>query len=292
MRMRWVLACPVWGARYIETFLTATLPAINAALREAKGNARFIIHTDDPAAFIGAQFGGPVEFRPVFAGRCLYSTFGNCHREVLQMAEHGDYIAFLTADIIVSRECFANAEARFAEGKRAVVVTAARTLATPAECPVGASAREVLEFSFGHRHPVTDGCFWGKGRNPVTWAVYFEGKNSTVLRAFHLHPFAVVADRPLYFDRETVDLDLLDCFDREEIHVVTSPDEMAFAEISGLDKSLPQGEPLCVASVVRWARAHTTPLQRWLFTHRIVVRGTGDDHVDEAPAAEILRHLA
>jgi hypothetical protein len=63
---------------------------------------------------------------------------------------------------------------------------------------------------------------------------------------------------------------------------------MAFAEISGPEKDIPQGEPLNVNSVVRWARGNTTPLQRWLFTHRLIISGNGDDHLDEEPAAEIL----
>jgi hypothetical protein len=92
----------------------------------------------------------------------------------------------------------------------------------------------------------------------------------------------------LYFNRETVDLDLLERFERDEIHVVTDPAEMSFAEISGLDKAIPQGQELCINSVVRWAKQNTTPIQRWLFGHRIVVSGTGDDHLDEAPATEIL----
>lgn len=286
--MTWVIGCPVWGEKYIHKFLTATLPAINAALSEVQGDIRFVIHTDDFPAFIGAPFRGKVEFHPVPYGRCLYSTFGNAHREILELAEDGDAIAFLTADIIVSKECFKNAESRFKEGKRAIVVTAARTMAEPEECPIGVSSRDLLEFSFTHKHPVTEGCYWGKGRNTVTWAIYFEGERGTVCRAFHLHPFAVVNDRPLYFNRETVDLDLLECFEREEIHVVCDADEMSFAEISGNEKSLPLGNPLCVDSVVRWARHNTTALQRWLFQHRICVRGRPDDRLDEEPCREIL----
>ncbi len=286
--MNWLLSCPVWGDQYIETFKVATLPALNAALKDIAGPVRFVIHTDNPAAFIGAPFKGSVRFLPVPVEKCLYTTFGNCHREILEIADDGECIAFLTADIVVSKECFVNAERRFDSGKRAIVVTAARTLATPIECPIGATSRDLLEWSFTHLHPVTQGCYWGVGRNPVTWAMYFEGQSGTVLRAFHLHPAFVVNDRPLYFDRTTVDLDLLERYSHEEIHVVVDPSEMSFAEISGLDKSLPQGIPLCVDSVVAWARHHTTPMHRHLFTHRIVVRGTGDDHLDEEPAREIL----
>lgn len=286
--MRWMIGVPVWGSQYIERFIRGTLPAINAALREIDGDVRFVVHTDDPSAFVGVGFRGRVQFYPVPWGNCLYTTFGNAHRELLELAGDGDALVFLTADIVVSRECFANAERRFAEGKRAIVVTAARTLATEVDCPVGMSARELIEWSFAHRHPVTDGCYWGKGRNTVTWAIYFEGEHGTVLRAFHLHPFAVLNDRPLYFDRETVDLDLLERYGPREIHVVTDPDEMAFAEVSGLDKDVPQGDVLNTNSVVDWARGNTTRLHRWLFQHRIVVRGSDGDHLDEAPAAEIL----
>lgn len=286
--MQWLITVPCWGSEYIEKFKTCTLPSINSALSEIKSPARFVIHTENPNAFVGAEFKGPVEFHAVPLGRCLYTTFGNAHREILELAEDGECIAFLTADIIVSKECFANAEKRFRDGKRAIVITAARTLAKPIECPIGASSVDLLEWSFSHKHPVTEGCYWGRGRNTVTWALYFEGEHGTVLRAFHLHPFALVNDRPLYFNRETVDLDLLERFSHDEIHVVTDPSEMSFAEISGAEKSIPQGVPLCVDSTVAWARHHTTKLHRWLFGHRIVIRGTAEDTHDVAPAEEIL----
>lgn len=106
-----------------------------------------------------------------------------------------------------------------------------------------------------------------------------------------MHPFAVVNSRVLWFDRETVDLDLLERFSHDEIHVVVDPDEIAFAEISGLEKAIPQTVPLCVGSVVSWSMNYTTSLHRYLFTHRIVVEGTGEDHLDEAPCNEILRIL-
>ena len=286
--MNFVIGVPVWGEWYTKIFLQATLPSLNAALESISGKARFVIHTDKPESFADAKFKGDVEFYPVPIGRELYLTFGNCHRELLELADDGDAIVFMTADIIVSQECFINSEKRFDEGKRAIIITAARTLATPEECPIGAKSQDLLAFSFNHLHPVTGGCYWGAGRNIVTWAVYFKGEHGTVLRAFHLHPMVVLNDRPLYFNRETVDLDLLDRFEKNEIHVVTDPTEMSFAEISGLNKSIPQGQEICINSVVGWAKGNTTPIQRWLFSHKILISGTADDHLDEAPATEIL----
>jgi hypothetical protein len=107
-----------------------------------------------------------------------------------------------------------------------------------------------------------------------------------------MHPFAVVNDRHLWFNRETCDLDLLERFSRDEIYVACDPDEFAWAEISGLEKAIPQlPMPVSVGSIVSWARLHTTPLQRWLFGHRILVSGTDQDHLDEAPCKQVLEIL-
>jgi hypothetical protein len=288
----WLISIAAWGEHYRHKLIAGALPSINAAIDYAKADVKFISHTDSPEAFDDVVFNGAIEFRPVHPVSCAYTSYGNCDRDVLDRAPEGCYIAFLTSDIIISREFFANAEKRFAEGKRAIVGSAARTLVDPAHCPAGFESRALLDWSFSHKHPVTEGCFWARGRNLVTWCLYFEGPHGTVARAFHLHPFAVVNDRYLFFQRETVDLDLLERFTHDEIHVVTDADECSFAEISGLEKTIPHREPLCIGSVISWAIGHTTELQRWLFAnHRIVVSGTGEDNLDIEPCNEISRIL-
>lgn len=271
------------------------LPSINAALAHATGPIKFILHTDDPGAFANVHFAGEIEFRH-FVGRgdAPYNSYGNCDRMALESAEEGTNIAFLTSDIMVSVEFFANAEKRFAQGYSAIVGHAARTLVAPENCPAGLHARQLLDWGLSRerRHPVTAGCFFGKGYNLVAWCQYFEGPHGIIARAFHMHPFAVVNNRYLWFDRETCDLDLLERFERDEIYVACNPDEFAWAEVSGLEKSIPQmPEPVSIGSVISWSRHYTTPLQRWLFGHRILVQGTDEDHLDEAPCTQILEIL-
>lgn len=290
----WLIAVPCWGDSYREKFLTGILPSINEALSDIRGKVRFIVHTDKPEDFFAVSFPGPVDLRSQPEGACLYTAFGNAHRDALAAAKDGECIAFLTSDIVVSKECFVAAEKRFNEGKRAIVVTAARTISLPKECPAGMASRNLLEWSFARQHPVTAGCYYGKGTNLVSWCTYFEGKNGTVARAFHLHPFACLKDRPLTFPiaDTTIDLSFLETnYGRSEIHVVTDADEMSVAEISGDEKQPIVGTTVGVGSIVAWAQYNTTPFQRWLFEHRIVVRGTGEDTLDEIPCREVLAAL-
>ena len=292
----WVISLCAWGSNYHEKLLKVALPSINAALEYANISAQFYIYTDDEKALCGAYLRGDVEFRPVDHAKEAdhYRTYGNCDQTTLQTAPEDCRIAFLTSDIIVNLEFFANAEKRFAQGKRAIIGSAARTLAALEDCPIGLPARKLLDWSFSRerRHPVTEGCFWGRGRNLVAWCTYFEGPHGIVAHAFHLHPFAVVNDRVLYFNGVTCDLDLIDRFTHDELYVACDPEEFAFAEISGLEKVIPQlPAPISIISIANWAKNWTTPMQRFLFTHRIVVQGDGSDHLDEGPCEDILTLL-
>lgn len=291
----WVISLCAWGSNYHEKLLKVALPSINAALEYANISAQFYIYTDDEKALSGANFRGDVEFRPVDHAREAdhYRTYGNCDQTTLQTAPEDAMIAFLTSDIIISREFFSASEKRFAEGKSCIIGTAARTLAHPDTAPPGLTSRDLLNWSFDpvRRHPVTDGCIFGVGKNIVTWCLYFPGPHGVVARAFHLHPFSLVNNRCLWFNRETIDLDLMERFSYDEVHVVVDADEMAFAEISGSEKSILQTVPLSVTSVAYWARNFATPMQRWLFGHRIVVQGDGSDHLDEGPCEDILALL-
>ncbi len=220
----WVISLCAWTPYYRAKLKMVALPSINAALAHATGPIQFILHTDVDIRL----------FQP--DPSALYQSFGNADRLALESAPEDANIAFLTSDIMVSKEFFRACEKRFVEGKRAIVGHAARTLVALEDCPAGLSARQLLDFSLcrEHRHPVTAGCVFGEGRNTVAWCTYWEGPKGTVARFFHAHPFAVVNDRALWFDRETVDLDLLERFTKDEIHVVVDADEVAFAELRRL----------------------------------------------------------
>jgi hypothetical protein len=94
--------------------------------------------------------------------------------------------------------------------------------------------------------------------------------------AFHLHPLAVINDRPLNFKHETIDNDLLECFFREEVHVVTRG-ELALCEVSVPDKRVSLGKVLDDGYIAYWASLKASALHRWLFSHRIALTGDGAD---------------
>jgi hypothetical protein len=296
--MTWIVPIPIWGSRwYFDKFIHAALPSINAALEHAAREARFIIHTDQPEFLKKGKYCGTLETRPIQTLECLYHTYGNCNRQVLDVANDGEHIAFLASDILVSQEFFKASEARFEQGKRAVVGTAARTIPN-GKFPIGASSRRLLDWSFAsqRQHEVTKGCYWGRGKNAVSWMTYFEGQRGTVGRAFHLHPFAVHVDRYLWFGKTTVDLDLLERFTHDEIHVVTDIDEMSFCELSGHEKAIQQrSEPISERSILSWCNHPTTcllPIHKWMFAnHRIVVQGDGSDMLDVEPCRQVIEAL-
>ncbi len=301
----WVISIAAWTPHYRAKLKLVALPSINAALAHATGPIQFILHTDEPGDFADVHFAGSInirKFEPILGTHLnsneSYESYGNADRLAIEIVPDDAYIAFLPSDVMVSREFFAASEKRFTQGKRAIVGSAARTLVAPEDCPAGLSARELLDFSFlkEHRHPVTQGCWYGQGKNKIAWMTYWEGPHGIVGHAFHLHPFAVKNDRVLFFNASTIDIDLLNRFSRDEIHIVTDPSEMSFAEISGLEKMLPLiapqlPDPVSIGSIVSWGRHYASPLHRWFFSHRIVVQGTGEDHLDEGPANEILRIL-
>ena len=295
----WYISLAAWGEFYRRKLKLIALPSIKEALVYATEPAQIILHTDEPDDFADTHFPCEVIFRRFQGGTegvAIYNSLGQADKMAIELVPKGANIAFITSDVMVSREFFAASEKRLAEGARCIVGHAARTLVALDDCPAGLDARKLLDFCFlkEHRHPITAGCFYGQGTNQIAWMTYFEGPHGIVARAFHLFPFAVKNDRHLSnFGGPTVDSDLFELFSRDEIYVACDPNEMAWAEISGLERcEMPQlSNPSSIDSIVEYARRAATPLQRWIFSHRVIVQGTGDDHLDEEPANEILRIL-
>lgn len=277
--MTWIVSIPAWGPMHVAKLLAHTLPSVRFALRVAGVKARILIHTDQGAHIVQAANGEDIDVAPVPGQGDLYQRFGDCHRDAIARAAEGDRVALLCADMAVSRELFSACEARFGDGKRAVVAAATRTLANEPP-PIGASSYELLAWTMRWPHPMVRACFWGE-RSQTPWAVYFRNGDHITLRGFHLHPVAVVKDRALPF-HGTLDIDLLDNYGRHEIHVVTSPDELSLAERSPPDRPFREMRfPMTAASIAEWASTRATPLHWWLSTHRIIVAGAGetDDQV-------------
>lgn len=284
----WLISTPVWGARCVDAYVGKALPAIKAALKEVGGNARFVVHTDQPSAIMGA-IGGNTIARPVPEGHNAWDKAGKANREAAEIAKPGEAVAFINADMVPSREVFAASEARFAQGKRLIMMAASRTLG--GDVPVGVSSAELLDWTMEHRHPAIRECFWGTGRSVIPWAMYFERGDDIVLRGFHLHPFALLKDRDLVF-QGTIDLDMPDNFKSNEVHLITDRNEASFAELSPPERTFPLlPGPLTGGDIVHWARRNSTPLHRWMFGQRIVIKGGGADIGDVAICDEILKAL-
>ncbi len=118
----WLIAAPAWGTRCVDLFIERALPAIMCAGDGISGKLRFVVHTDEPERIEAAL--GKLEYwlYPVPPGKTPHESFGLAHREAIDLARHGECIAFINADMVASVEVFAAAERRFAVGKRMIMM--------------------------------------------------------------------------------------------------------------------------------------------------------------------------
>ncbi len=294
---RWIISVPCWGDYHVNTFLKYVLPSLRVAIKEAGVHAHLIVHTEDQRVYIAAYMMPynelEIELRTPPHTSNQHVTYGNCHRDVIRSARPGDRIMLMNADIVVSRETFSACEQRFAEGKGLIVAAATRCLFKPGVVPeIGAKARDLLAWSLLVKHPSVAQCFWGTGHTMIPWAIYFQSDSGVVIRGFHLHPLAFIKRDDLTFHGTSLDEHLVEEFSEDESHVVTSPDEFGLAELSPpayLFKLLTR--PMTEKTVYNWAMHRATARHRWLFKHRIVVSGTGDDQSDVEPCNLILEKL-
>ena len=287
----WLVALPVWGDRYHELFADKVWPSIARALAGVSGRVRYCVHTDNPdkiRALIGndanALFLWPV------AGD-TWMSYAQAHREAASFARNGEAIAFLNADILTSQECFAAAEARFAEGKRAFVMQATRTVGDVfGNTPPPATARELLAWSLTFMHNIHREMIHPQGQSTVPSVLYFTDGANVILRGFFLHPFAMLKQGRLAFNG-TIDQDGLDDLPIEAIHVVTDPDEAALAEISvNAARRLPSlPHPMSDQTILHWAIGSTSKHHREFFKRRIVLYGSGDTTCDAAADVIVLK---
>lgn len=291
----WLIGLPAWGDRYLDALLRYTIPSILACDRP-QTPLRIIVHTDQPEPVSQALRGIDHVIRPVLYvdGKISYSSMSAAHQEVMGMAAPGDFVTLMCADVIFSKECFVAAERRFAEGYKAVACTGTRTVGplfgNPP--PLGMSAAELLHWAVVHFHPIMTQCTWPHGRTQVPSQLYFETDDGVVARVFTPCLFAVVNDRNLHFTG-TIDRDLLECFERSEIHVVTTRDELAVVEVSPMHKSFGfTKDPMTPQTIARWSHeVGLRPLNYWFFDHCIEMTGTSDGR-DRVFADEVLREVA
>lgn len=274
MTAKWLLALPCWGDTYVDRFIKSTLPGIEVSLLFAGSpDVEFVVQTDQSERLAEALGGYPTTFYPAPRKGDKYQQFGDAHRQAAEVAKPGQWVMFLTADVMLSREVFLACERRFTEGKKAIACCSTRTYSNHAPS-AGMTAPKLLDWTMVHKHETIEAAFWGgNGRPPST--MYFQNGDDITLRCFHMHPLAVVKDRDLAFTG-TLDQDLLDRFSTSEIHVVTDRYELALAEMSPKHiRWHPAAKPLDAEDIADWARRATTPMNRWLSQHRIVIQGEG-----------------
>jgi hypothetical protein len=221
---------------------------------------------------------------------------GYCHQQAISRANPSEAVAIINADFSISVETFSACEQRFAAGKKLIMAAATRTLSKH-KPPIGAKSRDLLAWVWANRHPVMTEAIWGSGRSRTLSCLHFVDGDVVVVRAFHLHPIAFVRQAGLSFAGITIDDGLIDCFARDEVHVVTDPDELALAECSPADYSGSGFRDIVITPehVALWAnkvkgpnRVRVTAAHKWLFTHRISIKGAGKEIGDTAVAQEIL----
>lgn len=278
---KWLIAVPCWGDSYRARFLDVTLPGIKAALSHA-GNpeAAFVIQTDDQGAFKDALDGFEVAYQTAPTQGDKYSQFGDAHRSALAAAQPGQWVMLMTADAMLSREAFAACESRFNDGKKAVAIWGPATWSETPPLP-GMDGASLMAWGVENLHDIVKAAFWGGTGMPPSFKLFRNGDNITA-RCFHMHPLAVVKDRDLSFS-STCDVDLLDCYATEDIHVVTHPSEMAVIEMSPRIRPHSRAkQPVGANDVALWARRRASPMHRWLSTHRLIIAGSGETYDEDA----------
>lgn len=296
-KRRMIIVVPAWGS-YVKTFLGPVLrshkEAIALMTRELAGTVevRYVVVTDQQAPIAKALEGFDLTLAPIVAPpqNRLFNMLCEGHARGIDVARKGDRIVFLNADIMVSRETFLAVERRFRKGKKAVVCGGTRTVLGPLTwAPGPLPARALAKWAFEHPHAITKNFMWGSGTTTHPSVVYFQNGPNVVLRGFHIHPLAVIKDRELTF-HGSVDLNLIDAYKREEIHVVTDVDELSIAEISIKGKGHYQSERvLDVSQIVSWAMRGASPMHWWNFRHRIMIAGDGAEVSDSEVADQVLR---
>lgn len=283
----WIISLPAWGDRCVTHVVKSVFPALDVALRHAgigRSDVLFLVHTDQIGRVTAVLKGYDSYYRPEFSGKSRYHQLTLCNREAISYAKSGDRVALINADTICSKEVFAAANERFNAGVKLIITSSIRTSAS-GRVPIGAEARQLLDWAWTNRHHWIEDCVWGRGKSTALSNIFFTSQydRDVIQRAFHLQPFAFqrTAENVLNFDGLTVDDGLISKFKFKDIHVVTDPDEMSFAEMSPPGQMFKQHGPINAEAVVHWAnapvigrRGYNADIPHlWLFKHRICLRG-------------------
>lgn len=287
-----MIGIPVWGQRYRDVFVDCAWPALAAAIERLAQPVRVLIHTDsevDLRARLPANQYATFEFCAVPA-ESKYVALQQSHGDAINRAALGDKVVLLNADIVVSGNLLVRCDEHFQQGRQAVVLIGIRTVQGEAP-PVDAEPRALLAWAWLHRHQIIRDLEWGTGCSVLPTNLFFANEKGVVARAFHQHPVALLKTKEVRFV-STIDGDLLDHVPRDTIHVVTEPDDLSMLEISPADKAFGVARtPMTIAAVARTMISRASPLHRWLFQQRVVVRGHAHGELDNQTAMGVLSEM-
>lgn len=275
----------------MRDMLALALPSVQQAAARATVTPHLIVHTNQPDV-VGPHipWAWTHELRDV-GNEPTYVTLQESHADAVQSAESGDYVLLLNADLVVSGNIIQACQEHFSRGMQAVVLSGIRTVKQDERPPLGAEPRALLEWAWAHRHRIIRDLEWGTGRSMLPSNIFFESNGAVCARGFHLHPVAIVKQETTSF-QSTIDGDLLDCFSRDKIHVVTDPDDCSMLEVSPEKRRFPVGRGTMTSfGVARSMLKRASDTHKWLFMHRLGVVGDYQSDEDERVAAEVLEHM-
>jgi len=311
-----VIAVPAWTPDYVRVATQYVVPAIGQSLDAARypySAVKFLIWTDEPAAFRQVLGRWPAEFRHValpWGGpralararaqgarvprsdplpREYWAAFMQAHRDAIAATPAGAICCLFNADIVCSIETFAVVRDALAGDKKVAISVGVRTLLDGNTPPVGADAETLSRYIWSHRHAITEDCIWGSGRSRHPTILFFNHPDGGVsMHCFHLTPMFIVKDRGLVF-KGTIDDDLLERYREDEL-VYLSDRACCFAECSGAWKKHPSGAPLNVNDVLDFGRRRFRPAHIRNFRQRFRVLGA--PAANHPAADEILARLS
>jgi hypothetical protein len=278
----------------VDVLISATLPALLASTGVAGIVPELHVFTDqgDRVRRVVPD-NVPLRLLPVPGPDRAFESLSNCHRKTMTDAVGATRVLLLTADMVISREVFATCEQWLGPGGKQIVCCVAPRVTETRLVPIGAPGRELAEWGWANRHPMTRECTWPEGRSYDVWRMYFEQEGEVSARVFLPHPLAVLPrGRRLEF-RPTIDVNLASNFSRASTHMITNPEEGTIVELSPVDKDflltttmrerMVDTQHSCPAFIPQTNQRH-----RMFFGHRVVLCGAGGDCGDAEVVGRML----
>lgn len=262
---------PVWGEKYIDTFLRLSLPTQlspgNLGWLGGRPGISYNIYTRpcDVEKFSGSKAISMlrklmnVSIVPAtninFSADHHYKPFSGCYK--LGMKQASRYRAacvFLTADQIWADGSFESIIGLGDAGKRAVMISGPRVMeesfvpAFLASVPkyerpeIVLPPREAVRLAIQYMHPWDRSLFWEDGNigRPASFMFWGVGDEGFLMRCFHLHPILVNPKHSYSDFYPTIDgSDFVKrcCPNIDQVHVVKDSDQVMYFSIAPAKQS-------------------------------------------------------